>query len=175
MRKSTVLVLVAALLGLSMPATAQAPGEPVATQPKINLTLEQRFIIKELIKDLNVPPAPANTETSVGAIVPAAVKLNPMPAEVAAKVPQINRIYSSSPTARSSSSTPRRTRSSARSTDGVALSGQTWLVTSAWSMLALANPGARRGYVGKLPSGRTGFGSTSLGLNCVTVAAQIAA
>ena len=89
MRKSTVLVLVAALLGLSMPATAQAPGEPVATQPKINLTLEQRFIIKELIKDLNVPPAPANTETSVGAIVPAAVKLNPMPAEVAAKVPQI--------------------------------------------------------------------------------------
>lgn len=89
MRKSTVLVLAAALLGASVPAIAQAPGEPVATQPKINLTLEQRFVIKELIKDLNVQPAPANTETTVGATVPPAVKLNPMPAEVAAKVPQV--------------------------------------------------------------------------------------
>ena len=89
MRQSTALVLAVALLGLPATAAAQAPGEPVTTQPKINLTLEQRFTIKELIKDLNVPPAPANTETSVGATVPASVKLSPMPAEVAAKVPQV--------------------------------------------------------------------------------------
>lgn len=89
MRRLIAPALAAALLGLSLHAVAQVPGEPVAPQPKINLTLEQRFIIKELIKDLNVAPAPANTETSVGATVPAAVKLNPMPADVAAKVPQV--------------------------------------------------------------------------------------
>jgi len=89
MRKSMAFALAVAWLGLCAPGAAQAPGEPVATQPKINLTLEQRFTIKELIKDLNVPPAPPNTETSVGATVPSAVKLNPMPAEVANKVPQV--------------------------------------------------------------------------------------
>ncbi len=82
------LVFAAALLG-SAPALAQTPSEPAVVQPKVNLTLEQEHVIKELIKDLKVTPAPANTATDVGATVPSAVKLTPMPPEVAEKVPQI--------------------------------------------------------------------------------------
>jgi Protein of unknown function (DUF1236) len=58
-------------------------------QTKINLTLEQRHVIKELIKDLNIAPAPNSTETAVGTTVPATVSLSPMPQVVAEKVPQV--------------------------------------------------------------------------------------
>ena len=68
-------------------APAQAPTVP--QQPKINLSLEQRHVIKELIKDLNVSPTAQNVETTVGATVPTAIKLNPMPQVVADKVPQV--------------------------------------------------------------------------------------
>jgi hypothetical protein len=89
--RSALLATVIALapLGLSVTADAQTPNQPVAPQPKVNLTLEQRFTIKELIKDLNVQPAPANSDTTVGDTVPASIKLNPMPPDVAAKVPQV--------------------------------------------------------------------------------------
>lgn len=69
------------------PAPAQAPAVP--QQPKVNLSLEQRHVIKELIKDLNVSPAAQNIETTVGATVPSTIKLNPMPQVVADKIPQI--------------------------------------------------------------------------------------
>jgi hypothetical protein len=80
-------------LGTGAPARAQAPAPAQAPtapqQPKINLSLEQRHVIKELIKDLNVSPAAQNVETTVGATVPTTIKLNPMPRVVADKVPQI--------------------------------------------------------------------------------------
>jgi Protein of unknown function (DUF1236) len=69
------------------PTQQQTPAAPA--QPKVNLTLEQRHTIKEIIKDLNVPPAPKDVETTVGATVPAAIKLSPMPVDVAQKVPSI--------------------------------------------------------------------------------------
>jgi hypothetical protein len=69
--------------------TPAVPSQPVPSQPKVNLTLEQRHVIKEIIKDLNVSPAQQNVETSVGATVPATVNLNPMPQVVAEKVPQV--------------------------------------------------------------------------------------
>jgi len=79
--------------GIGAPARAQTPAPAqsptVPPQPKVNLSLEQRHVIKELIKDINVSPAPQNVETTVGATVPAAIKLNPMPQAVADKVPQI--------------------------------------------------------------------------------------
>jgi hypothetical protein len=75
----------AATVGAQTPATA--PAVPV--QPKINLTLEQRHVIKELIKDLNIAPAPNSTETAVGTTVPATISLSPMPQVVAEKVPQV--------------------------------------------------------------------------------------
>jgi hypothetical protein len=64
-------------------APALAPAVPV--QPKINLTLEQRHVIKELIKDLNIPSAPKNTDIALGATVPASVNLTPVPQLVAEK------------------------------------------------------------------------------------------
>ena len=80
-------------LGTGAPARAQAPAPAQAPtapqQPKINLSLEQRHVIKELIKDLNVSPAAQDVETTVGATVPTTIKLNPMPRVVADKVPQI--------------------------------------------------------------------------------------
>ena len=90
-----------ALLAGGAAAQRQTPGtapEPPAgltqppagvTQPKVNLTLEQRYTIKEIIKDAKVDPAPANTPMSVGATVPANVQLTPVPTALAEKVPQI--------------------------------------------------------------------------------------
>jgi hypothetical protein len=83
------------LVSLAAPVRGQTPAAPSQTQApavptqKINLTLEQRRDIKELIKDLNVPSVAPNVDTTVGATVPASIKLNPMPADVAAKVPQV--------------------------------------------------------------------------------------
>ncbi len=77
----------APVLGQTPAPPAQAPTTPV--QPKINLSLEQRHTIKEIIKDLNVSSAPANVDTTVGATVPAAINLSPMPEDVAQKVPQV--------------------------------------------------------------------------------------
>ena len=89
--KASSMIVVTAALALSasgLSAQGQAPGEPV-THSKINLTLEQRHVIKEIIKDIKIQPAPANIETSVGATVPASVSLSPMPTAVSEKVPQI--------------------------------------------------------------------------------------
>jgi hypothetical protein len=81
------LVMGAPVRGQTPAAPAEAPAVPV--QPKINLTLEQRHVIKEIIKDLNVSPAAQKIETSVGTTVPATINLSPMPQVVAEKVPQI--------------------------------------------------------------------------------------
>ena len=79
--------LTVVLLVVGAPVRAQTPAVPV--EQKINLTLEQRHVIKELIKDLNISPAPPNVETAVGATVPATINLSPMPQLVAEKVPQV--------------------------------------------------------------------------------------
>jgi hypothetical protein len=79
--------VLATVLSVGAPARGQTPAIP--TQSTINLTLEQRRNIKELIKDLDVPSVAPNVDTAVGATVPASIKLSPMPADVAAKVPQV--------------------------------------------------------------------------------------
>ena len=80
------------LLAIPIAATLSAASaqtlEP-PTQPKLNLTLEDRYTIKEIIKDLRVAPAPGKQDVSIGIEVPSSVRLEPMPAEVAAKVPKI--------------------------------------------------------------------------------------
>jgi len=81
------LALSAALLSLGAPAQGQTPTVPV--QPKINLSLEQRHVIKELIKDLNISPASQKIETTVGTTVPATINLSPMPQVVSEKIPQV--------------------------------------------------------------------------------------
>jgi hypothetical protein len=97
-------IAAAAVLTLSMPVIAQVPSTSPSTPgsgpspsqqsaESVNLTMEQRHVIKELIvKDMKIaPPAEqaAKVPTKVGDVVPAGIPLQPMPVEVSAKVPQL--------------------------------------------------------------------------------------
>ena len=70
-------------------AHAQAPtrDDPVET-PRLNLTLEQKHVIKEVIKDMKVEPAPTSAR-SIGDPVAADATLQPMPSDIGRKVPQV--------------------------------------------------------------------------------------
>ena len=85
------------VLTLALPVEAQVPAPSTAPAIKpaetVNLTMEQRHIIKEIIlKDMKITePADqaAKVPTEVGQAVPSGIPLQPMPVEVAAKVPQL--------------------------------------------------------------------------------------
>jgi hypothetical protein len=84
----------AAILTLAMPVEAQipTPAPEVKPQETVNLTMEQKHIIKEIIiKDLKTgsQDQAARVPTKIGEVVPAGIALQPIPVEVAAKVPQI--------------------------------------------------------------------------------------
>jgi hypothetical protein len=73
------------------PVWAQDTAAPVIAPAArtINLTQEQRFIIKEIVlKDLNVAKARADAPETIGDAVPQNIDLHAMPPELAAKVPQ---------------------------------------------------------------------------------------
>jgi len=81
-----VLVLFAPLSGVE----GQSNPEPaIAPAPRtINLTAEQRFIIKEIVyKDLDVPKAQAGAPETIGDSVPPEIALHDMTPELAQKVP----------------------------------------------------------------------------------------
>jgi hypothetical protein len=65
----------------------QQPGDVLAPTPKLNLTLEQRHTIRELVKDMKADAAEVKAE--VGEPIPQGVTPHPMPSEVAQKVPQV--------------------------------------------------------------------------------------
>ena len=69
---------------------AQEADKPaIAPQPRtINLTQEQRFIIKENVKDLNLSKARKDAPETIGDPVPPDIELHPLPPEVATKVSQ---------------------------------------------------------------------------------------
>jgi hypothetical protein len=69
---------------------AQANAPPaVAPAPRLKLSTEQEFIIREIIlKDLNVQRQNSAPE-NIGDSVPDDVKLYPLPPEVVQKVPQV--------------------------------------------------------------------------------------
>jgi hypothetical protein len=84
----------AAVLTLALPVEAQVPATTPVVKPAdtVKLTMEQRHTIKELIlKDLKIEPQQhaASVPTQVGQTVPSGIPLQPMPVEVAVKVPQI--------------------------------------------------------------------------------------
>jgi len=87
--------ITAVVLTLVLPVEAQVPSTAPAVKPQdtINLTMEQRHIIKEIIiKDMKIaqPPDQATKlPTEVGDTVPSGIPLQPMPVEVSAKIPQI--------------------------------------------------------------------------------------
>lgn len=78
------------LLVLAPEINAQAPDRslPAAT-PTVNLTLEQRHTIKELMKDVKVQPISGDAPMKVGETVPERVSMQPIPAEIGQRVPQV--------------------------------------------------------------------------------------
>jgi hypothetical protein len=83
------------ILFASTPWTIQVRGQSPSTPaiqpaPRINLTSEQEFIIREIVlKDLNVPKAKPDAPETVGDVVPENVELYPIPPEAAEKVLQV--------------------------------------------------------------------------------------
>ena len=84
---------------LSIGVTVSSPHELVRAEelnkpaippePRtINLTQEQRFTIRENVKDLGLPKARKDAPETVGDSVPQNIELHPLPPEVATKVPQ---------------------------------------------------------------------------------------
>jgi len=86
------LIAVAASLVFAGQAWSQVspPTEgPLAAMTNINLSLEQKHTIRELVKDMRLPKEGGKFDLKVGASVPTSVVLAPMPAEISNKVPQI--------------------------------------------------------------------------------------
>jgi hypothetical protein len=89
--------MTAAILTLVLPVEAQVPSTAPVVKPadSVNLTMEQRHVIKEIIiKDMKIAEpqdqaANAKVPTQVGDTVPSGIPLQPMPVEVSAKVPQL--------------------------------------------------------------------------------------
>lgn len=92
MKRMLTMAVIAAALTIYAPmisAQAPAPGTPVVTTPSVNLTAEQRHVIKELIKDMKVEKASGDMQLTVGGAVPSSVQKHAFPQEVFQKVPQV--------------------------------------------------------------------------------------
>ena len=83
------LALMLSLGGAAAPAqiAQQQPQDVLAPAPKLNLTLEQRHTIRELVKDMKADTADVKAE--VGESIPQGIMPRPMPSEVGQKVPQV--------------------------------------------------------------------------------------
>ena len=66
----------------------QAPAPEVRTST-VNLTVEQRHVIKEIVKDLGVAKAPDDAKVTTGSAAPSSAVLRFFPSEITDKVPQI--------------------------------------------------------------------------------------
>ena len=90
-------VAIIPLIGVSMGARAQSPSFPTPSQIEkgndaVDLTMEQRHIVKEIIiKEMKIEPQPhaGTVPARVGGTVPSGTPLQPMPVEVTAKIPQL--------------------------------------------------------------------------------------
>jgi hypothetical protein len=81
------ITMVIALWSSTLGVQAQPTPEPaVPPKPRLTLTAEQEYTIREIIKDVKVPKEKSPTET-VGDSVPDNIKLYPLPSEIEQKVP----------------------------------------------------------------------------------------
>ena len=71
------------------PSQPPALQEPAHVSPRLNLSLEQRHTIKEIVKDAKTDATPASVQATVGEAIPQGVSPQPMPSAVAQKVPQV--------------------------------------------------------------------------------------
>jgi len=83
-------LLCTAVLCVAAAGQAQTPNPqvPAATRT-VNLTLEQRHVIRELVRDLKVDRASDVSKVAAGDEVPGKVALHPIPPLIGQKVPQI--------------------------------------------------------------------------------------
>ena len=90
MIRSATKIVAVLMWSLAVAAHAQTPtpDETATTTPKLNLTLEQRHVIKEVIKDMKVPSA-ATSVHDIGDALPQDAASQPMPNDIARKVPQV--------------------------------------------------------------------------------------
>jgi hypothetical protein len=90
-------ILVAAVLSVGVALSSQeilraqdVDKLAIPPQPRtINLTQEQRFNIKENVKDLALSKAPKDAPETIGDAVPQNISLYAPPSEVGVKVPQV--------------------------------------------------------------------------------------
>jgi hypothetical protein len=91
-----ILACVVLMIGVSLSWSeevllAQEVDKPaIPPQPRtINLTQEQRFVIRENVKDLTLSKASKDAPETIGDPVPPDIVLHALPSEVGAKVPQV--------------------------------------------------------------------------------------
>ena len=90
MRRFFGIVAAIAMLAIGARGSAQTPQQmdlpPVS---RINLTMEQHHVIKEIIKEMKIDQTPTDFTAKVGETVPQNIALLPMPTPIVQKVPQI--------------------------------------------------------------------------------------
>jgi len=94
--RSKRLKIIATMAALAWLAETTTPGvhaqnlqeAPVASS-KLNLTMEQRYTIKEIVKGLHLQGERADIQPAIGQTIPTSVRLQPMPPEIGAKVSPI--------------------------------------------------------------------------------------
>ena len=82
---------IALLLSVGSIAVGQAQNQqqrPIVSST-LNLTMEQRHIIKEIVKDLKFANEPKNIDIKVGQVIPKTVQLRAMPLDISQKVSQV--------------------------------------------------------------------------------------
>ena len=91
-----ILASVVLMIGVTLSSSqeglrAQEVDKPVIPpQPRtINLTQEQRFVIRENVKDLTLSKASKDAPETIGDPVPPDIVLHALPSEVGVKVPQV--------------------------------------------------------------------------------------
>jgi hypothetical protein len=88
-RRRVLALAIAAPVAMVLGSGVHAQLLPEERPARVNLTLEQRHMIKELVKELKTPSAAADAPTAIGAKVPEKIVTQPIPVEVSQKVPQV--------------------------------------------------------------------------------------
>ena len=93
-RKRLTVIATAAIASLlSVGSIAVGQAQPLQQRPivssTLNLTMEQRHIIKEIIKGLKIENEPKKIQIRIGQVIPKTVLLRAMPVDISEKVSQV--------------------------------------------------------------------------------------
>jgi uncharacterized protein DUF1236 len=82
---------IVSLLSAGTIAVGQAQNQQQSpnVSSTLNLTMEQRHIIKEIIKDLKIENEPKNVRLRIGQVIPKTVQLRAMPLDISQKVSHV--------------------------------------------------------------------------------------